>query len=150
MPEDRKRVRYCAYLLAFISAVPCLAGLLYSTLSQPMPYHLASTGMTYEEIKDFNPSVADFMTHSVRTIGIYTLALGIFSFVIAVKPFRQAERWAWFALLLTVFPVMIWLAWTSLYVEGGAKWIPRVQLFLFLVAMLLPIKDFFDSRIDGG
>ena len=110
MPEVGRRVLYCSNLLAVIAVVLCLIGLLYSTVSKPLPYHLASTGMTYEEIKDFNPYVADFMTHSVRTIGIYTIALGIFLFVVAVKPFRRSEKWAWFALLMTVFPVIRLLA----------------------------------------
>jgi hypothetical protein len=95
MPEVRKRVLYCSYLLILIGVVSCLFGTVYIFSSEPMPYHLAFIGMGFEEIRNLNPNLAAFLASIVTTVGACELALGILAIAITLAPFRRAERWAW-------------------------------------------------------
>jgi len=82
MPEVRKRVLYCSYLLTVVAATGRIIGVIYFFSSERMPYHLAWIGMSFQEIKDFNPNLALWMGGSVNTVGTFmvgfgTLAMGI-------------------------------------------------------------------------
>jgi len=149
MPEVRKRVLYCSILLILVAVVRFTLGLTYFLKAEPMPYHIEYIGMSLEEVGQFNPKLADFMCKSMRASGIGLMALGVFLFAVAAVPFRRAERWAWIAVFVAVFLPLLGILQTSLSIGGGIRWIMLGQLALFLTAMLVPIKDFFGSRVEG-
>ena len=146
MPEVRKRVRYCSYLLTVVAATSCLFGVVYFFLSQPMPYHLAWIGMSFEEIKDFNPNLALWMAGSVNTVGTFMVGFGILAIGIALGAFRRAEPWAWLTLLLALPIVLGRVTLGSFLVDAPVKWVVLALALLSLTAMLVPIRDFFGSR----
>ena len=150
MPEVRKRVLYCAILLIVVGATSCLFGAVYFSSSKPMPYHLAFIGMSFEELIEFNPNLAALLAVMVRTVGVCEFAVGILVIGIALGAFRRAERWAW----LTVFPaVSVVLADILRACFAGdvpVKWVVLALVLLFLTAMLVPIRDFFGSRVEGS
>lgn len=148
MPEVRKRVVICSYLLALIAATSCLTGTVYFLSSQPMPYHLAFTRMTFEEIKDFNPNLALFLARSVNTLGVFQVGIGILAMGIALGAFRRAEPWAWITLLPALSIVLARIILASFRLDAPVKWGGLALGFLFLTAMFVPIRDFFGSRVE--
>jgi len=53
VPEARRKVEVCSYLLVLTAATSCVIGVIYFFSSEPMPYRPAHIGMSLEEIKDF-------------------------------------------------------------------------------------------------
>ena len=149
MPEVRRRVVVCSYLLVLIAATSCLFGLIYFFSSEPMPYHLAFIGMSFEELKDFNPNLASFLAGIVNTVGAFQVGIGILAIGVAIGAFRRTERWAWLTLLPPMSIVLSRIMRGSFSTGAPVKWVTVALALLFLTAMLVPIKDFFGSRVDG-
>ncbi|KPJ51361.1 hypothetical protein AMJ40_00225 [candidate division TA06 bacterium DG_26] len=143
------RVRYCSILLVVVALVSCVFGLIYCFIPRPMPYHLQFIGVSLEEIGDFNPRLAQWVMFLIRIVGICFLSIGVLVIGIALKAFRRSERWAW----VTVFPaamvVIIPLTTITFYTGEAVKWVMTGLLVLSLIAMFLPIKDFF-RRMGSG
>ena len=149
MPEVRKRVVYCSYLLALVGATSCLFGVVYISSSEPMPYHLAFVGMRFEEIRDVNPNLAAFFASLIRSLGACFLGIGILGIGIAFRYFQRAERWAWLVVFPAVSIVLADMLRASFLVGADVRWLIVGLTVLFLTAMLLPVKDFFGSRVEG-
>lgn len=148
MPEVKRRVMYCSYLLTVVAATSCLFGIVYCLATKPMPYHLAFVGMSFEEIQDSNPNLALFLTSLIRTYGACLLGIGILGIGIAFSSFRRAERWAWLVVFSGVSIVLADSLRASFLVGADVRWLIVVLTLLFLTAMLVPVKDFFGSRVD--
>jgi len=148
MPEVRKRVRYCSILLVLVALPSCLFGAVYCLTSKPNAIHLRFIGMSYEEIESFNPNLAEFLSKIIGTRGAFELGLGILGIGVAINAFRRAERWAWLFLFPTMLLVILVVLRTTLVVGTAVTWLVLAQLGLFFIAMLLPVKDFFGSRVD--
>jgi hypothetical protein len=146
MPEVRQRVRYCSYLLAVVAATSCLIGTVYFLSSEPMPYHLAAIGMSFEEIRGVNPNLALFLARTVNTLGVFQVGIGILAIGIALGAFRRAEPWAWFTLVPALSIVLARITLATFRVDAPVKWVALLLLFLSLTAILVPVKDFFGSR----
>ena len=146
MPEVRRRVLYCSFLLIVVAVVRFTIGLAYFLKAEPMPYHIEYIGISLEEVERFNPNLAYFMSTSTRMSGIGLMSLGVFLFGIAAVPFRRAERWAWITVFVAVFLPLLGVLRTSFTIGGSIRWILAGQFAFFLVAMLVPIKDFLGSR----
>ena len=146
MPEVRKRVRYCSYLLAVVGATTCLFGVVYMISSQPMPYHLAYVGMSFEEIRDFNPNLAFFVAGIINYLGAFQVSIGILAIGVALVAFRRLERWAWLTLVPSLSIVLTSSVQISLRLDAPVKWVTISLALLSLTALLVPVKDFFGSR----
>lgn len=146
MPEARKRVRYCSYLLAVVAATTCLFGVVYMFSSQPMPYHLAYVGMSFEEIGAFNPNLASFVAAIINYLGAFQVSMGILAIGVALVAFRRAERWAWLTLVPSLSIVLTSSVYNSLRLDAPVKWVTISLAIISLIAMLLPVRDFFGSR----
>ncbi len=143
MPEVGTRVRGSIVLLVLVAAVSCVFGIVYFFASEPMPYHLAFIGMTFEEIREVNPNLAAFLLSLMKSFGVSLVAIGILAFGVAFYAFRRAERWAWLALLPAVSIVLADLLRASFFIQAPVRWLILFLTVLFLAAMLVPIKAFF-------
>jgi len=141
-----KRIKYCSILLLVILAVGCLAGVAYIAATTLMPYHLEYIGMSSADIQNFNPKLRNLIVGLIKMVGVYALLFHLSGIIITLIPFRQAERWAWITLFtLGLFDFITMLA-ATFYVGAWIKWGILVLAALFLVAMLVPVRDFFHKR----
>jgi len=65
-----------------------------------VPVEEGLLGVTVSEIRAFNPNVMDQITHLYQFTGLYLLATGLSSVVIALIPYRWGEKWAWYTQLI--------------------------------------------------
>ncbi len=102
----------------------------------------ARTGKTFTMVQEID--VADVITVQTRHLGILSLVATIALIFILFKGFKQGERWAWYAFLIT--GILVWgyglivqigegdMLNTILHVIGAA---------LLLFGLVIPFKDFF-------
>jgi hypothetical protein len=80
----------------------------------------------------------------MRTIGVASIGMGLFGFLITLIAYRRRERWAWFA--LWYYPVF----WTAHLVGGLPPGKDHVHQIVFIVVslagLLLPVREFFPRR----
>lgn len=78
---------------------------------------------------------------SLRAIGVASIGMGIFGTMIALFPYRQRERWAWFT--LWYYP----LFWLAHYLGGlppGQDHIHQIVfIVLSLISLLISASEFF-------
>jgi hypothetical protein len=80
----------------------------------------------------------------LRAIAAASIGLGLFGAVITVTGFRRRERWAYFALWF--YPVF-WTAHLVGNLPPGQDHIHQVVFIaLSLMALLLPVRDFFPAK----
>jgi hypothetical protein len=138
-----KRIKVCSVLLIVVAAICIIYGLQYLLISKPMTYHLNFIGTSFENVKDFNPNLAQLLMLSIRVEGVSFLVIGIVVLGIALKPFRRAERWVWY----TVFPALLLLMITLLVISIHlADILPilasGIGILLVFASMFIPIQDF--------
>jgi len=102
----------------------------------------ARTGKTFTMVQEID--VADVITVQTRHLGIFAVVATIALIFILFKGFKQGERWAWYAFLIT--GILVWgyglivqisegdMLNTILHVIGAA---------LLLFGLFIPFKDFF-------
>lgn len=146
MSEVGKRVRVSSVLLVLVAAIAVIFGIVYCLASEPMPYHLAFIGMSFEEIQDVSPRLAAFLLSLMKSFGASLVAIGVLAFGITLFSFRRAERWAWLALFPAVSIVLADLLRASFFIGAPVRWLILVLTLLFLIAMRVPLKDFFGKR----
>ena len=80
----------------------------------------------------------------LRAIGVASIGMGLFGFLITTIAYRRRERWAWFA--LWYYPVF----WTAHLVGGLPPGKEHVHQIVFVVlslaGLLLPVREFFPRR----
>jgi hypothetical protein len=80
----------------------------------------------------------------LRAIGVASIGMGFFGFLITTIAYRRRERWAWFA--LWYYP----LFWTWHLVGGLPPGKDHVHQVVFIVlslaGLLLPVREFFPRR----
>jgi hypothetical protein len=84
------------------------------------------------------------LTVIMRHLGGLALAVVIAGFFILIVGFRKAQKWAWWALLIVCG--IGWLIGVIINIATGDTTnmiLHIIGLVIFLVAMLLPIKEFF-------
>jgi hypothetical protein len=76
-----------------------------------------------------------------RSIGLASIGMGLFGFLITVMAYRHRERWAWFA--LWYYPVF-WIAHLLGSLPPGKDQVHQIVfIVLSLVGLLLPLRQFF-------
>ena len=80
----------------------------------------------------------------MRAIGVASIGMGLFGFLITTIAYRRRERWAWFA--LWYYPVF----WTAHLLGGLPPGKDHVHQVVFIVlslaGLLLPVREFFTWR----
>jgi len=82
-------------------------------------------------------SHTDFMIHMNQIYGLHTLGIGLFVCVISLIPYRKAEKWAWYAIL--VIGGILMLGMLILWTPHA----PFTVIFaiLWIVGLVLPYKQ---------
>ena len=80
----------------------------------------------------------------LQAIGLASIGMGMFGFLISTIAYRRRERWAWFA--LWYYP----LFWTIHLLGGLPPGKEHVHQIVFIVlslaGLLLPVREFFPPR----
>jgi hypothetical protein len=80
----------------------------------------------------------------LRAIGVASIGMGLFGFLISTIPYRRRERWAWFA--LWYYPVF-WTAHLAGGLPPGKEHVHQIVFILLsLAGLLLPVREFFPRR----
>jgi len=82
-------------------------------------------------------SQTDFMIHMDQVYGLHTLGIGLFICVIALIPYRKAEKWAWYTILVVGGILMLGML---------VLWTPHAPIsvifvILWIVGLVLPYKQ---------
>lgn len=109
-----------------------------------VPVEEGLLGVTVSEIRAFNPNVMDQITHLYQFTGLYLLATGLSSVVIALIPYRWGEKWAWYTQLV-VGGLALFGQFIIVYIGSAllpAFYLPLaiILIILWLVGMVLPVK----------
>ncbi len=82
----------------------------------------------------------------LRAIGVASMGMGLFGFMITLIPYRRRERWAWFT--LWYYPIF-WSAHLVGRLPPGQDHIHQIVfIFLSLASLLLSLSAFFPHKID--
>ncbi|MCP3682390.1 MAG: hypothetical protein GY861_06830 [bacterium] len=143
MSKSGKRLKFCSSLLLIVAIVVIIFGVFYCFTPKPLPYHLDFMGISFEEIQEFNPQLAELLMIFIKLAGTCFIGLGIIVAGIAFEPFRKAEKWSWIVTFSGSIIVLVPLLAMTIYVGALAKWVVAITLLLLLIALFVPIKDFF-------
>ncbi len=141
-----KRIKYCSILLVVIQAAGALLGVAYITATTLMPYHLDYIGMNSADIQNFSPKLHNLILVFLKLIGVFQLLILAYGIINTLIPFRRGERWAWISLFVLGSLFLIASLAATLYVGAWVKWALLAVTILFLVAMLIPVQDFFRKK----
>ena len=105
----------------------------------------AETGEQLEDIQ--NANYLKVMVSEMMNMGVLGLSAVISAIFILFAAFRKAEKWAWWALLVT--GVLAW-GYGSIYniITGDMlnSLLHLIGIVIFLVGLLLPVKAFFAKK----
>ena len=77
----------------------------------------------------------------LKAIGVASIGMGLFGFLITTIAYRRRERWAWYA--LWYYPLL----WTAHLVGGLPPGKDHIHQIVFIVlslaGLLLPVREFF-------
>jgi hypothetical protein len=59
------------------------------------------TGLSWSDLVNTSPKVADLITILFRMYGIFNVIFGLLAIIITLIPFRRGERWTWWTLLIS-------------------------------------------------
>jgi hypothetical protein len=104
-------LRRVAWILVFIVDAGFIA---WGAMAAAWPDHLLGPGGTsivaagyegfskgsWSALASTSPMAAKYIMILYRMYGVYNVAFGVMGVAIALKAFRQGERWAWWALLV--------------------------------------------------
>ena len=105
-------------------------------------------GITGEKLEDIqNASYLKVMVSDVMHMGAIGLAATISCIFILFAAFRKAEKWAWWALLIT--GVIAWGGGLIETIVSGDMFnslLHLIGLVIFLVGLFIPVKAFFGKK----
>jgi hypothetical protein len=128
--------------------IPAIMAVLFGLMNLFLvPVEEGLLGVTVSEIRAFNPNVMDQITHLYQFTGLYLLATGLSSAVIALIPYRWGEKWAWYTQLI-IGGLALTGQFILIYITGSllpAYYLPLgiTLIILWLVGIVLPVKKFF-------
>jgi len=104
---------------------------------------LVATGvnLTVSQIQDFSPSLLDFIYLKMQMYGGLSLSSGLWTWVIALIPYKKGEKWAWYSTLVIGGIGMFWglvLTYTGM---PSVLPIMLVAAILWIAGLALPAKE---------
>ena len=100
-------------------------------------------GVTVSQIRDFSPNLMVIIRNLIQIVGLYLLIAALSICFISLLPYRQGEKWAWYAMLVLGGTFMIGgqILFISTYSILGI--LDIILVILWIVGLLLPVKEFF-------
>jgi len=134
-----------------ILLIVLIFGGVYSLMLVFAPKMILSSGFestTGEKLEDIqNASYLKVMVNELMHMGALALAAVIANIFILFAAFRKAEKWAWWALLVT--GVLAWgygLIDNIITGDMFNSLLHLIGIVVFLVGLLLPVKAFFGKK----
>ena len=144
MLTESKKLNISIILLIILDIIAVVFGILYAIFGF-MPYHQQAVGMSPSTISNFNPTLMRFISTVIRINGLMFINAGIMSLIILYHGFRNKEKWAWFAHIISgalgYIPLVI-----LTYNEKLAMPFPLnlFNLILWIIAMSISYREFFE------
>ena len=106
------------------------------------------TGGTFEDYLVSDPTYATFYIITKKLIGFMIVTVSIPAMFISHVGYSKREKWAWYALLITGGLLWCTLIGYRVYIgyTGGSMITFILGLVLWLIGLLVPIKDFFEKK----
>jgi hypothetical protein len=103
------------------------------------------TGITFSQLAESSPGVANYIYYLIRILGIFSAGLGAFFMVVSATAYRKGELWAWY--LTWVVPVLFLLDFTNDYFAFGYVDVGSlIILMILVVGLFLPYRKFFPNE----
>ncbi len=89
------------------------------------------------------------MVHEEKEATLGSMLIGFLLAIVSWDSYRRGERWAWFAILSTNIVYVVFY-YTIHVLIGYTAFIPHVMMLFvaIMVGLLLPVKEFFSSKIS--
>jgi len=104
-------------------------------------------GVTVSQIRDFSPKLMDVIENLIQITGLYLLTAALSSCIISLVPYRNGEKWAWYAMLVLGGTVLIGgqvLFITTFSIPPGI--VDIILVILLIVGLALPAKEILSSK----
>ena len=106
----------------------------------------AVTGKSFEGVLEAGPLTVPMLY--LRHLGVASLAISIAAAFILFAGFRKAQRWAWWALLVTGGLVTGFGTIVNLVITNWFDFTTHLVALLWLLAgLLIPVKTFINKRV---
>lgn len=134
-------------IAAGLIAIVDIIGIIYALQDFLVPIDEALLGVTVSQIRAFNPNVLNQITILFQFTGLYMFGTTSMAAIIALIPYRKAEKWAWYTQLVLGGIALIGQLFI-VYVAGNllpTYMLPFniVLIILWLIGIILPVKEFF-------
>lgn len=93
-----------------------------------------------------DPEVAYLFSRQLNILGLLGAGFGLLAAIVSSVPYRQGERWAWYALWL--FPVMIGTVAARMLIDQypAGYYYAAITTVALVALLLLPIRTFMSAR----
>ena len=139
-----KKLDIAAGLIAIVDII----GIIYALQDFLIPIDEVLLGVTVSQIRTFNANVMDQITILFQFTGLYMFGTTSMAAILALLPYRKGEKWAWYTQLVIGGIALIGQL-VIVYIAGNllpSYMLPFniVLIILWLIGIILPIKEFFD------
>ncbi len=134
-----------AWIIFFVFGIVELIGGLMQIIS-PKTFG-GQLDLTWAEIVAISPEIENFVSFWIRIVGHLNFSIGISVMAIAYGPYKQGEKWAWYAiaLLVTSFSVLS----IGIYQTHGQSNLYNIVLvIIYGLGLGLPYRKFFPERFS--
>jgi hypothetical protein len=106
------------------------------------------TGGSFQDYLVASPTYAEIYIITKRLVGFMILAAAVPILFITHKSFQKGERWSWYALFITGGLMWGTLLGYRIFIGyiGGSSITFVAGLALWLLALLIPVKEFFGKE----
>jgi len=140
MVFEENRVPRASWIILAAVAISTILSGLYVGLT-PTGAQTELSGRTWERFAAADPEVARIYSMDLVLLGISLVAFAILGTIVTLIPYRQGERWAWFALWL--IPLLHGgVALRMLYDQYNAGYVYLGLFIISLIGILIPIRRF--------
>jgi len=139
-----KILNVASALLFILGIIDVLSGLEHLFLpTDTINSLLVATGvnLTVSQIQDFSPSLLSFIYLKIQMYGGLSLSSGLWTWVIALIPYRKGQKWAWYSALVIGGISLFW--GLVLTYTGMPSVLPLmlVAVILWIAGLALPAKE---------
>ncbi|NHI90071.1 MAG: hypothetical protein EAX87_11160 [Candidatus Thorarchaeota archaeon] len=147
---SEKSLKIGSTLMAVMGVFALVIAILWILITEIMfvSDFLFFTGESYQEYLAASPAYAEFYIITKKLVGFMILAVSIPILFINQSGYKNGEKWSWYALFITGGLLWGTLLGYRIFIGyvGGSSITFVVGLALWLLALLIPIKNFFGKE----